>query len=109
MNEPPVSFEEFNGGTRNICRFFDDCIECDWKVIIRAGKNVYPPGNIAGHLAKETTFAYVLDRTLCALATHLIGGLVLHLGFRQPILNRIGFVLYACAAFATILAVMKMK
>jgi len=109
MSTPFVTFEEFGNNSRNTYRFFDDRIERDWKVIVRRGKEVYPTSGIAGYLTEQTTFAYGLSRTLRSLAVYVIGGLVLHLGFEQQVLNRIGFVLYGFAALAIVLAVMKMK
>ncbi len=109
MNEPFVTFQEFSYNSQNTYRFFDDRIERDWKVIIRSGREVYPISNISGQFAEQTTFAYGLKTTLRSLAVYLILGLVLHLGFDQWILNRIGFVLYGFAMLSAVLALMKVK
>jgi hypothetical protein len=109
MSEPFITFQEFSENSRNTYRFFDDRIERDWKVIVRSGKEIYPTSNISGRFAEQTTFAHGLKGTLQSLAVYLILGLVLHLGFDQWILNRIGFVLYGFAALSVVLALMKMK
>ena len=109
MSEPFITFQEFSYNSRNTYRFFDDRIERDWKVIIRSGKEVYPTSRIAGRLAEQTTFAYGLKGTLQSLAIYLMVGLVLHLGFEQALLNRVGYVLYGFAGLSVVLALMKMK
>jgi len=109
MNEPRVVFGDGGFRYQSTFRFYDDRIECDWRTAWQSGKKIYPVSDISGRIGETMTFGFGLKPVLRTTGFFLLVAVVLHLGFNQPFLNRIGYLFYFLGAVGAVISVVHLK